>query len=70
MYVYDYNSYNLKYYDIQIQPKVHNFTPPIYTKDSIDILFYGTLNERRNKILNELKRNSILQLLLKSLVNH
>lgn len=56
MYVYDYNSYNLKYYDIQIQPKVHNFTPPIYTKDSIDILFYGTLNERRNKILNEIKK--------------
>ena len=56
MYVYDYNSYNLKYYSDSIKPKIHIFNPPIYTKDSIDILFYGTLNERRNKILTDLNK--------------
>lgn len=56
MYIYDYNSYNLKYYADTIKPKVHVFSPPIYTKDSFDLLFYGTLNERRNKILTEIKK--------------
>ena len=56
MYIYDYNSYNLKYYSDSIKPKVHIFNPPIYTNDTIDILFYGTLNERRNKILSDLKK--------------
>jgi len=56
MYIYDYNSYNLRYYSDYIKPKIHIFNPPIYTKDSIDILFYGTLNERRNKILTDLKK--------------
>jgi len=56
MYIYDYNSYNLKYYNDQIQSKIHVFQPPISTSDHIDILFYGTLNERRNKILGEFKK--------------
>jgi hypothetical protein len=56
MYIYDYNSYNLKYYDESIRPNVHIFSPLVYTKETIDILFYGTLNERRNKILNDLKQ--------------
>ncbi|ADX06240.1 hypothetical protein 162300124 [Organic Lake phycodnavirus 2] len=58
MYIYDYNSYNLKYYNDQIQSKIHVFQPPISTSDHIDILFYGTLNERRNKILGDLKKSS------------
>lgn len=56
MYIYDYNSYNIKYYSDFIKPKINIFKPPIYTKDTIDILFYGTLNERRNKILSDLKK--------------
>ena len=56
MYIYDYNSYNLKYYNDSIKPKICVFNPPIYTNDSIDILFYGTINERRHKILSELKK--------------
>lgn len=56
MYIYDYNAYNLKYYADTVKPKVHVFLPPVYTKDHIDILFYGTLNERRNKILTEIKK--------------
>jgi len=56
MYIYEYNSYNLKYYNEHVKDKIHIFNPPISTKESIDILFYGTLNERRNKILNELKK--------------
>ena len=56
MYIYDYNSYNLKYYSDLIKPKIHIFNPPIDMNNSIDILFYGTLNERRIKILTELKK--------------
>lgn len=56
MYIYEYNSYNLKYYNKTIKDKIYIFSPPICTKNNIDILFYGTLNERRNKILNDLKK--------------
>lgn len=56
MYIYDYNSYNLKYYNETLNHKIHIFSPPISTKDRIEILFYGTLNERRNKILSDLKQ--------------
>lgn len=56
MYIYDYNSYNLKYYNDKIKSKIHIFQPPISTSEHIDILFYGTLNERRKKILGDLKK--------------
>ena len=54
MYIYDYSDYNIRYYPELIKDKI-KIISPIYTKDKIDILFYGTINERRNKILNYLK---------------
>lgn len=55
MYIYDYSDYNIRYYPESLKDKIKIISPPIYTKDKIDILFYGTINERRNKILNYLK---------------
>ena len=59
MYIYDYSDYNIRYYPESLKDKIKIISPPIYTKDKIDILFYGTINERRNKILNYLKRRFI-----------
>jgi hypothetical protein len=55
MYIYDYSEYNIRYYPEIMIDKIKIISPPIDTKDKIDILFYGTLNERRLKILNYLK---------------
>jgi hypothetical protein len=68
--IYDYSRVNLKYYRTDLRSRVKLITPlikqPIIENDdiktslekSIDILFIGTLNNRRLRILNWLKRHN------------
>ena len=74
IYTFDYSEINLNYYPSYLKSKIKLMLPSInYLKKfnyekNIDILFLGTITERRNKILTEIKKNIILKLLKKHLV--
>lgn len=61
IYTFDYSEINLSYYPKYIRNKIKILTPlidnnfNITTNKTIDILFIGTITERRKKILNKLK---------------
>ena len=63
-YTFDYSQTNLSYYPEDVRDKVKLLKPLIATpkeykqEKTIDILFIGLLNERRTKILDEIKRYS------------
>ena len=64
--IFDYSTINLKYYPDHLRENVKLFTPLIKeptqelnNNKTIDILFIGNLNQRREKILNNIRQHSI-----------
>lgn len=62
---FDYSNINLKYYPEELRHKLRVLVPPIDTVipikpngiSNIDVLFYGSMNSRRNIILGKLNQN-------------
>jgi hypothetical protein len=52
-----YTSFLTNYYNSQITQKIN------YSSKTIDILFFGTINERRQKILNKLQSKYIVKII-------
>ena len=60
---FDYNKENIKYYPEYVKHKIRLLHPPIesyepyYEERKYDVLFFGTQNERRNNIIEVLKKH-------------
>ena len=72
IYTFDYSEINLNYYPSYLKSKIKLMLPSInYLKKfnyekNIDILFLGTITERRNKILTEIKKKYNIKIVEKT----